>query len=163
MLTQTTTGPAADPTTPSRIVIGVDGSESSKTAVRWAHSLARMTGGTLQAVAAWQPYAPAYGYNSGITVPDWNPAVEANKIVEETLDEVFGTERPADLDIVVREGSAARVLLDISRDARMLVVGSRGHGGFAGLLLGSVSSACAEHAACPVLVVHGSTAPAVAA
>ncbi|MEO6530311.1 MAG: universal stress protein, partial [Specibacter sp.] len=52
-------------------------------------------------------------------------------------------------------GTPAKVLMEHSKSAQMLIVGSRGHGGFAGMLLGSVSSACAEHAGCPVLVVHG--------
>jgi nucleotide-binding universal stress UspA family protein len=72
---------------------------------------------------------------------------------------VFGGRRPPGLRTDVREGNAARVLLEASEGARMLVVGSRGHGGFAGLLLGSVSAACAEHASCPVLVLHGTTPP----
>jgi hypothetical protein len=65
---------------------------------------------------------------------------------------------PQPVDLVVRQGGAAAVLIDQSRDADLLVVGSRGHGGFAGLILGSVSTACAEHAHCPVLVVHGTRA-----
>jgi nucleotide-binding universal stress UspA family protein len=72
---------------------------------------------------------------------------------------VFGGDRPAGLVTRVEQGGAARILIDVSQGANLLVVGSRGHGGFAGLLLGSVSSACAEHAACPVLVVHGETPP----
>jgi nucleotide-binding universal stress UspA family protein len=60
---------------------------------------------------------------------------------------------------LVSEGGAAKVLLDTSQGAIMTVVGSRGHGGFAGLLLGSVSANVAEHASCPVLVIHGDQAP----
>jgi nucleotide-binding universal stress UspA family protein len=59
------------------------------------------------------------------------------------------------MNLVVREGNPAHVLLESSAGAMMLVVGSRGRGGFAGLILGSVSAAVAEHASCPVLVVHG--------
>jgi nucleotide-binding universal stress UspA family protein len=71
------------------------------------------------------------------------------------VQEVFADERPVDLVLSIAYGQPASVLLEASEDSTMLIVGSRGHGGFAGLLLGSVSSACAEHATCPVLVVHG--------
>ncbi len=90
---------------------------------------------------------------------DWDPSGDAEKFLAATVDEVFGAHRPQGLRLTVREGNAAKVLLEASGDARMLVVGSRGHGGFAGLLLGSVSAACAEHAICPVLVLHGTTPP----
>ena len=89
----------------------------------------------------------------------WDPAIDMEKALVATIDQVFGARRPADLQLTVHEGRAARVLLDSARGARMLVLGSRGHGGFAGLLLGSVSTACAEHATCPVLVVHGDNPP----
>jgi nucleotide-binding universal stress UspA family protein len=80
-------------------------------------------------------------------------------VLEEAVDAAFPGGRPADLTLTVREGTPARVLIELSQTAAMIVVGSRGHGGFAGLLLGSVSSACSEHAKSPVLVVHGTTAP----
>ncbi|MDQ2957788.1 MAG: universal stress protein [Actinomycetota bacterium] len=144
----------------NRVVVGVDGSESSRQALRWAAFVATASGSIVQAVTAWQPLSAngwAVGYAS-MAVPDyWNPAGDAEKVLVETVDEVFGANRPPLLETVVREGAAARVLLEVSAGARLLVVGSRGHGGFAGLLLGSVSSNCAEHAICPVLVVHGST------
>lgn len=76
--------------------------------------------------------------------------------MRETLDEVFGSQRPPGLTVVVEQGPARNVLLDASDGAEMLV-GSRGHGGFVGLLLGSVSAACAEHAHCPVVVIHAPT------
>lgn len=141
-----------------RVVVGVDGSEPSKHALRWARFIAEGSGSTLQAVAAWQPYT-AYGW-MGIgwsPMPDWDPALDAEKGLTATVDEVFGVQRPAALDLTVLEGNAAKVLLEASQGARMLVVGSRGHGGFSGLLLGSVSASCSEHATCPVLVVHGDT------
>ena len=150
------------PRADDRIVVGIDGSEQSQLALRWAAYLARVTGSTIEAVTAWQPVTAAataggFGY---VTFPDgWDPAAEMEKAVVDTLDRVFGANRPADLQVTVQEGHATKVLLDAGRRARMMVLGSRGHGGFAGLLLGSVSSACAEHATCPVLVVHGDDPP----
>jgi nucleotide-binding universal stress UspA family protein len=147
------------PNSPTRIVVGVDGSEPSKNALRWAHFVATAAGTYLEAVAAWEPFT-AFGWIGvgWVTVPsDWNPALDAEKLLTATVDEVFAGERPAGLQLTVREGNAAKVLLEVSVGARMLVVGSRGHGGFTGLLLGSVSAACAEHATCPVLVLHGDT------
>lgn len=70
------------------------------------------------------------------------------------VDDVFGEQRPNGMQLRAIQGGGAPVLLDASRDALMVVVGSRGRGGFAGLLLGSVSAKVAEHAECPVLVVR---------
>ncbi|MGI8665805.1 MAG: universal stress protein, partial [Jatrophihabitans sp.] len=145
----------------SRIVVGVDGSEPSRHALRWAKFIAQASDGIIEVVAAWLPYT-AYGWLGAgwAMVPtDWNPAQDAEKGLTASVDEVFGEHRPAGLRVTVREGSPAHVLLEVSQGARMLIVGSRGHGGFAGLLLGSVSTACAEHATCPVLVLHGDTPP----
>lgn len=89
---------------------------------------------------------------------DWQTDVNAKTVLDEALDAVFGEQRPPGLVTTVREGHASTVLLEVSEDADMLIVGSRGHGGFAGLLLGSVSAAVAEHARCPVLVVHDTPA-----
>jgi nucleotide-binding universal stress UspA family protein len=138
-----------------RIVVGVDGSETSKAALRWAARMAPVVGGGLEAVIAWE-YPTNFGWSLGFG--DWRPDIDAAKALEATIDEVFGSERPQHLTATVQEGGAGRVLLAASADAELLVVGSRGHGGFAGLLLGSVSTVCAEHATCPVLVVHGDPA-----
>jgi nucleotide-binding universal stress UspA family protein len=143
------------------VVVGVDGSPASQQALRWARFLTKATNGPLAVVAVWDP-AGVYGWAAGswAAMPaDWNPSLEARQSLDSTLDAVFGAHRPVGLKTAVIEGNVARVLLEVTRGARMLVVGSRGHGGFAGLLLGSVSSACAEHATCPVLVVHGHTPP----
>jgi nucleotide-binding universal stress UspA family protein len=143
------------------IVVGIDGSQASEHALRWAAFLARSTNSTLAALSIWDPVG-VYGWTaaSWSAVPtDWNPGADADKQLQSTLDKVFGAHRPLALRTAVIEGNVARSMLEVSRGARMLVVGSRGHGGFAGLLLGSVSSACAEHATCPVLVVHGNTPP----
>ena len=139
-----------------RVVVGVDGSESSKQALRWAEFVARASGASVEAVAAWHipPAVAVDGWPA-----DWRPDEDTATTLHGTVEEVLGASPAIPVREVVREGGAASVLLDASRDARLLVVGSRGHGGFAGLLLGSVSAACAEHAHCPVLVIHGDTAP----
>lgn len=139
----------------SRIVVGVDGSEQSQLALRWAAQLARSLGGRIQAVMAWQfPAAHAF-----VVVKGWDPERDAHSSLRATVDAAFGDDRPPELQLLVQQGMPAKVLIDASAGARMLVVGNRGRGGFAGLLLGSVSSAVAEHAHCPVLVIHPSAQP----
>jgi nucleotide-binding universal stress UspA family protein len=150
-----TTPTVTTPTTTRRMIVGVDGSEESKQALRWAGQLADTLDAEITAVAAWH-IPVGYGI-SGAAFP-WDPAQDMTKCLTQTVDEVFGPQRPIGLELRVHEGNAARVLLDCSRDALMLIVGSRGHGGFTGLLLGSVSASVAEHATCPVLVVHGDRA-----
>jgi nucleotide-binding universal stress UspA family protein len=141
-----------------RIVVGVDGSAHSEQALRWAARLAADFGARLEVVTAWD-FPASYGFGS---VPqDWDPAGDMRKVLDDTVRAVFGDHPPAGLQRQVREGGAAKVLIEAAQDAIMLVVGSRGHGGFAGLLLGSVSANVAEHAPCPVLVIHGHQAPPV--
>jgi nucleotide-binding universal stress UspA family protein len=142
---------------PHRIVVGVDGSESSKSALRWAARLQPVLKGEIQAVACWE-YPSTYGWGTALP-SDWRPDLDAAKMLENTVDEVFGSERPAGLTCSSCEGRANYVLLEASSGADLLIVGSRGHGGFAGLLLGSVSAACTEHAKCPVLVAHEDPQP----
>jgi Universal stress protein UspA and related nucleotide-binding proteins len=135
-----------------RIVVGVDGSAGSKLALQWAQRLARTEQASIDIVAAWE-YPNTLGWAA---VPDgYTPKDDLEKAVSQVVDEAFGPERPSHLQIAIREGHPAKVLLDASAGALLLVVGSRGHGGFAGLLLGSVSARVAELATCPVLVVHG--------
>lgn len=135
------------------IVVGVDGSESSKNALRWAARLAPSLNATIHAIVAWE-YPIVFGLEGGIP-GIWRPDETAKEILNNSLDSVFGKERPTGLLGSISQGHPTFVLLDASEGAEMLVVGSRGLGGFKGLLLGSVSSSCAEHAKCPVLVVHG--------
>ena len=148
-----TEGPGAGA---GRIVVGVDGSQPSQQALRWGAHLAAVFGAGLDAVTAWD--FPA-GYGFGSVPSDWDPEQDMRTVLDQTVRDVFGDQPPANLRRLVQEGGAAKVLLDASQDAIMLVVGSRGHGGFAGLLLGSVSSNVAEHASCPVLVIHGEQDP----
>jgi nucleotide-binding universal stress UspA family protein len=134
-----------------RIVVGVDGSEQSKLALAWAARIAMATDDEIDAVLAWHvPLNAGWGY----MVPEWNPKADAAECLQQAVDAAFPGGRPVGMRLLVRQGGAAQVLLDESKGATMLVVGSRGHGGFTGLLLGSVSASCAEHATCPVLVVH---------
>lgn len=135
------------------IVVGADGSPSSKAALRWALRQARQTGARVQAVTAWE--FPAY-YGMGAVVPYEDFAANAGKILSESVQEALEGDQP---DVPVLEsvvaGHPAQVLIDLSAHAALLVVGSRGHGAFTGTLLGSVSQHCAQHAHCPVVVVRG--------
>jgi nucleotide-binding universal stress UspA family protein len=139
-------------TRPGRIVVGVDGSPSSAQALQWAVGQARLTGAEVHAVIAWLP--PTV-YAWGPALPDevdWadDCATALDQTIKETLD-------GADADTIHRHvvrGHPAQALLDEAADADLLVVGCRGHGGFTGMLLGSVSQHVIAHAPCPVLVVH---------
>jgi nucleotide-binding universal stress UspA family protein len=143
------------------VVVGVDGSESSLRALRWAAYFARTMHVNLTAVIAWHPMAlNSWGTAGWAAFPgDWDPAADAKSALDNAITAVFDSVVPTELGTAVLEGTAAGVLLGVSAEADMLVLGSRGHGGFAGLLLGSVSAACAEHAKVPVFVVHGTTQP----
>jgi nucleotide-binding universal stress UspA family protein len=151
-----TAGPEAGE---GRIVVGVDGSRHSEQALRWAAHFAAIFGARLEAVSCWE-YPTSYGWAA--IAPEWSPGQDMDKVLEDTVRTVFGEQPPPGLQRQVIEGGAAKVLLDASAGAVMLVVGSRGHGGFAGLLLGSVSASVAEHASCPVFIVHGDQAPPAA-
>ncbi|HET7414508.1 MAG TPA: universal stress protein [Arthrobacter sp.] len=141
------------PSTAGQIVVGVDGSDSSIEALRLAAGLASALGAGIHAVACWHfPYL----YAGLVEASDLKPyEEEAAKGLEESLQKAFDGDRPAGLQTSVLNGPAASTLMSVAEDAKMLVLGRRGHGGFSGLQLGSVSNACAAHALCPVLVVHG--------
>lgn len=136
------------------IVVGVDGSESSKLALRWAARIASAENARIDVVGAWEW---PYGYGWAAVPVEYSPKDDLEKALTETVDEVFGCQRPDGLRIGVLEGDPARLLVELSKTALMVVVGSRGHGGFTGLLLGSVSRKVAELAKCPVLIAHGAT------
>jgi len=137
-----------------RIIVGVDGSKASEDALQWAANEASLRGLGLHVVTCWTPTVVPY---IGV-VPDHEAEREAETIANAMIEEVLGSARQ-DLDVTVEllEGPAALRLLDFELIGEMIVVGSRGRGGFAGLLLGSVSQHLAEHARCPVVVIHGSS------
>ncbi|MFB7917128.1 universal stress protein [Streptomyces sp. NPDC056061] len=141
-----------------RIVVGVDGSQSSKAALRWAVGQAKLMGGVVDATIAWD--FPTAWY--GLAPPTDKDPADYQKQARETLDEAInealgpGPGRPVDLRPIAAHGHPAAVLLAAAAGACLLVVGNRGHGGFNEALLGSVGQHCVQHAPCPVVVVRGS-------
>jgi nucleotide-binding universal stress UspA family protein len=133
------------------VVVGVDGSADSRRALGWAARQAELQHLPLVAITAWHYPAPVgvTGLGAGF---DFEGA--ARDLLEAELDEVLGPERNG-TTARVESGSAASVLVEATHGAELLVVGSRGHGGLAGLLLGSVSQHCVAHASCTVVVVRG--------
>ena len=137
---------------PHRIVVGVDGSDSSKAALAWAIRQAKLTGAMVQAVIAWE-FPINFGYRVPATpIPGFEE--RARDVVTLAIADVSGPDEHVTIRTEVAEGNGARVLLDASAGADLLVVGSRGHGGFAGALLGSVSQHCVHRATCPVVIVR---------
>lgn len=132
------------------IVVGVDGSQESREALLWAAGQAKLSGASLDVVAAWT-FPETWGWSIA-ALNDVDPEADTRRMLEVTVKEVLGSEADAHLKIV--EGRPAPVLLRAAEDAELLVVGSRGRGAFAGLVLGSVSEHCLHHASCPVVVVH---------
>jgi nucleotide-binding universal stress UspA family protein len=133
-----------------RIVVGYDGSPSSADALDWAARQAQLTGNRLEVVMTWQ-WPPSLGWS--VPIPDdFDPEGDVERSVEKALDEVRQRYPDVPIDTRVANGHPAPVLVDASKGATLLVVGSRGHGEFAGMLLGSVSEYCATKAHCPVLV-----------
>lgn len=146
----------------TRVVVGIDGSPCSARALAWAAHEARTHGAELSVVTSYTvPLPPVDG---GYAAPHWAGEAawrhqdqlreNATWVQRTTLSETLGEHAGLVVDTDVVEGSAAQALLDASKDADLLVVGTRGHGGFAGMLLGSVSQHVVPHAACPVTVVR---------
>jgi nucleotide-binding universal stress UspA family protein len=142
-----------------RIIVGVDGSPSSKAALAWAVQQAELTGGTVEAVIAWQyPLAFATSYAPIGSLSDTDFAATAEKLLGQAINETVDSSSPVKVSATARHGNAAQLLLDAARGADLLVVGSRGHGGFTEALLGSVSQHCVHHAPCPVVIIRGANA-----
>jgi nucleotide-binding universal stress UspA family protein len=134
------------------IGVGVDGSPASKKALRWAADYASLTGSMLRVITTWAVHV---GLGWAPPFPeDFDPAEAAAATQQETIEEVLGAAPEIKLDRVVVEGHAAAVLIEASSEVDLLVVGNRGHGGFTGLLVGSVSESVVFHAHCPVLVIR---------
>jgi nucleotide-binding universal stress UspA family protein len=144
------------------IVVGVDHSEQAKKALRFALEEAKLRNAKLRVVHAWRYGTIGAGGTTGIegfytpvVGADVNDVREAaEQALEDTLREPLANAGSVEIERRVVEGPAASVLVNESRDADLLVVGSRGHGGFTELLLGSVSQQVSHHAACPVVIVR---------
>lgn len=138
------------------IVVGIDGSSQAEKAVDWALEESRVHGDVVVLVHAWQyPGLALTGY-AGATLPVFG-AEDIKKLADELLatctEGVRKRAPDVSVDARLAEGHPAAALVAASAGARLLVVGSRGLGGFKGMLMGSVSTACAHHARCPVVVV----------
>jgi nucleotide-binding universal stress UspA family protein len=134
------------------VVVGVDGSPGSVAALRVAIEEAKLRSTNVVAVTAWHP--PTAGYETKWVAAQLDEATfreGATAMLEGTLAEVDTS--GVEIRAFVAHGPAAEVLVEQARDADLLVVGSRGLGGFRGLLLGSVGQHCSQHATCPVLIV----------
>jgi nucleotide-binding universal stress UspA family protein len=150
----------------AKIVVGIDGSPGAKKALAWAATEARLRGASLHVVHAWMvPLIDAIPEPWVLGSPQVGPSDEevyahlaaaAKAVLDEALDEVRAEHRGLELDGELSEARAAAALIAAAGGADLLVVGSRGRGGFKGLLLGSVSAQCVHHAPCPVVVVPGS-------
>jgi nucleotide-binding universal stress UspA family protein len=139
--------------TQRRIVVGVDGSEGARHALAWAVDEAVLRDARVEVVHAWRhPYAPPGTYVMRIPTDDALES-EAREVLDRAVDGVDSRRLSTPIDRILVCDGAAGALLDACKGADLLVVGSRGRGGFAGLLLGSVSQAVAQHATCPVVIV----------
>ena len=132
------------------IVVGVDGSEDSKAALKWAVEYGRRYDSPVEALAVWNvPYS--FGYMPPYAESRAEVKDNARKMLDETVQDAVGSES----GVIQRfeHGLPAEVLVAASGSAQLLVLGTRGHGAFAGMLLGSVSQHCVSHSKCPFVVV----------
>lgn len=142
----------------SLVVVGVDHSEGAKAALAFAVEEAQLRGATLRVVHAWRyEYVGYTGFEGAVPtvvgdIHELRRAAEA--ALDATVEQTLGDRDGVEIEKRAVEGTPSSVLIAESRDADLLVVGSRGHGGFAQLLLGSVSQQCANHAECPVAIVR---------
>jgi nucleotide-binding universal stress UspA family protein len=143
------------------VIVGVDGSAGASAALLWAAAEARLRQTRLRVIHAWRfsyPEVAGYGWGGSIDVLPRSGMSGLHRAAEGLLDEATAHLAAEGLDVNIEceaiEGDAADVLVRTAGEGDLLVVGSRGHGGFVGLLLGSVSGQCAHHAPCPVVIVH---------
>jgi nucleotide-binding universal stress UspA family protein len=147
---------------PGRIVVGVDGSPPSITALRWGAAEAQLRQATLVALHAWTFVVPAPTAEPGLigappadfagSLEAFREAAEAE--LREAIEKAFKDGPPLEIEQLLVEESAGEALVAAGEDADLLVVGSSGKSGLASVLLGSVSKHAITHASCPVCVVR---------
>ncbi|MQY40434.1 hypothetical protein SRB17_84670 [Streptomyces sp. RB17] len=139
-----------------RMVVGVDGSDSSKQALRWAVRQAELTSGTVEALTAWAlpQFHGALGWLPPSSSDEAAVKARAHGNLTQIVEEAVGEPPPVEVRAEARHGTAADVLLKAAHGASLLVIGSRDLGGFSGLLLGSVAQHCVQQAVCPVVVIR---------
>lgn len=135
----------------SMIIAGLDGSEASKDALRWAVGHGKRLGATVRAIAVWH-HPVQFGYPR--VLPDREFEEQAERWVRDAVAEVGGAEPGCAVESEVVNGHPPRELIEASADADLLVLGHRGRGGVVGMLIGSVVLQCVQHARCPVVVVR---------
>lgn len=165
--TSTDTGTATAAASRPRVVVGIDGSPGSRAALAWAMEAAAATGATVQALTAFavdfywtDPYLADPRRIDAITADTRARAAAMVDEASAAMEETGGT--PPEVELLVLPGPAPQHLVYQSHGAELLVVGSRGRGGVASTLLGSVALHCSAHARCPVVVVHPTRADAEA-
>lgn len=143
------------PNSPRRIIVGVDGSEFSSKTLTMAGRVAPVFGVPLEVITCigMSDYYLTSRFEQELTKFTSELEETARQMAEEAVDRAFAGNRPADLTVTVKFGEPAKVLVEESNDALMLIIGRHGGGGFLGQAIGSVSRACAAHAHCPVLLV----------
>jgi nucleotide-binding universal stress UspA family protein len=133
-----------------RIVVGIDGSEAATDALRWGARQAALTGSPLEVIMTWE-WPASLGWS--VPVPDdYDPESDVRQTLDAAVDAALADHPEITVERRVVNGHPAPVLVDASKGADLLVIGSRGHGEFVGMLLGSVSEFCTTNAHCPVLV-----------
>ena len=139
------------------IIVGVDESDNSRAALHWAYDEAAHHGAVVTLVAVWH-FPPLFiGAGYGSPAPEGyeiQPKNNSLALLERLTAELDARDPAVDVRTSIEEGHPAEVLIERSKEADLLVVGARGHGGFAGMLLGSVAQHLVAHANCPVVVVR---------
>ena len=136
-----------------RIVVGIDGSPPSLDALSWAAHQAELTAARLEVVMCWE-WPSSYGW--AMPIPeDFDPEGDIRRTLQTAVAPVRTAHPGVGVDARVVRGHPAPILVEASEGADLLVIGNRGHGEFVGMVIGSVSEYCAQHAHCPVLVHRG--------